>query len=261
MHIISFYNNVHTFSESLMKTCAIIEARMTSSRLPGKILLPVLGKPLLELLVERLKRAKTLDYIIIATTSNACDDPVERLANSLGVGCFRGSEEDVLSRVLSAAKYHSCDIIVEITGDCPLIDPEIVDTLVTIYQQNSYDYVSNVLKLTFPNGMDTQVFSTATLAKVEELTDDPVDHEHVSLYIYEHPEIFSLFNYESGLPEKYWNLRLTVDTQEDFELIKRIYETIYPKKPEFILSDIIRLLDDERELLDINRHIQQKKVH
>jgi spore coat polysaccharide biosynthesis protein SpsF len=244
-----------------MKTCAIIEARMSSSRLPGKILLPVVGKPLLALLVERLKRAPSLDHIVIATTSNATDDPVEELAGKIGVGCFRGSEEDVLSRVLQAAKNDSCDVIVEITGDCPLIDPEIVETLIRIYQENSYDYVSNVLKLTYPNGMDTQVFSTATLEKVASLTNDPVDHEHVSLYIYEHPEIFSLFNLESNIPEKYWNMRLTVDTREDFELIKNIYEELYPKNPAFVLSDIIELLEKREELVNLNRHIQQKKVH
>jgi spore coat polysaccharide biosynthesis protein SpsF len=244
-----------------MRTCAIIEARMSSSRLPGKILLPVLGEPLLALLIERLKRVPSLDKIVVATTSNVTDDPVEDLAFRIGVGCFRGSEEDVLSRVLLAAKQYSCDVIVEITGDCPLIDPEIVDNLIRIYHANNYDYVSNVLKPTFPNGMDTQVFSTATLERVASLTDDPVDHEHVSLYIYEHPEIFSLFNLESNLPEKYWNLRLTVDTQEDFELIKIIYESLYPKNPAFVLSDILEFLIQREELLNLNRHIQQKKVH
>ncbi|MDD1664201.1 MAG: glycosyltransferase family protein, partial [Methanomicrobiales archaeon] len=182
-----------------MKTAAIIEARMTSTRLPGKVLLPVLGRPLLDHLIERLKRARTLDQIIVATTTNATDDPVEALARNLGCGCFRGSEEDVLERVLSAAHRFGVDLIVEITGDCPLMDPAIVDILVETYRLNRYDYVSNVLERTYPRGMDTQVFPTKVLDEVARLTDDPVDHEHVSLYIYNHPERFSLHNVESGL--------------------------------------------------------------
>jgi spore coat polysaccharide biosynthesis protein SpsF len=243
-----------------MKTCAIIEARMTSSRLPGKILLPIMQRPLLELLIERLKRAPSLDEIIVATTSNPTDDIVEELTSQIGVKCFRGSEEDVLNRVLGAAEKNHCDVIVEITGDCPLIDPEIVENLIRIYHTNNYDYVSNILKIPYPIGMDTQVFSTAVLQKVAALTDDPVDHEHVSLFIYEHPEIFSLYNVESDLPEKYSNLRLTVDTQEDFELIQKIYESLYPKNPSFILKDILEFLDKREELLNIYRHILQKRV-
>lgn len=243
-----------------MKTCAIIEARMTSSRLPGKIVLPVLGRPLLELLIERLKRAQSLDGIIVATTSNPTDDIVEQLTKRIGVGCFRGSEDDVLGRVLGAAKKYHVDVIVEITGDCPLIDPEIVEKLIGIYHTGNYDYVSNVLKTTYPVGMDTQIFSTAVLQKVAALTDDPVDHEHVSLYIYEHPELFSLYNVDSDLPEKYQGIRLTLDTREDYELIKTIYESLYPKKPSFILKDILEFLDKREELLNINRHILQRKV-
>jgi spore coat polysaccharide biosynthesis protein SpsF len=243
-----------------MKTCAIIEARMTSTRLPGKILLPVMGKPLLELLVERLKRVHSLDEIIVATTVNPTDDVVETLTRKIGVGCFRGSEDDVLCRVLGAAKKYHVDVIVEITGDCPLIDPEIVEKLIGIYRDGNFDYVSNVLKPTYPVGMDTQVFSTEVLQKVADLTRDPVDHEHVSLYIYEHPELFSLYNLESGLPEKYGNLRLTLDTPEDFALIRSVYESLYPKKPRFLLQDILELLLKHNELLAINCHISQKKV-
>src|SRR6266849_9654707 len=173
-----------------MKTVAIVQARMSSSRLPGKILRPVLGKPLLELLVERLKRTTSVDEVVIATTANEGDNEVESLTQRLGIGCFRGSEHDVLDRVLRAAQAASADVIVEITGDCPLIDFTVIDKLVDVYQKNSYDYVTNVLKRTYPRGLDTQVFATSVLEEVSRLTDDPVDHEHVSLYIYEHPERF-----------------------------------------------------------------------
>jgi len=244
-----------------MKIVATIEARMTSSRLPGKILLPILGKPTLELLIERLCKVNKIEQIVIATTSNRTDDVVEDLANRLCVGCYRGSEDDVLDRVMKAAQFYNADIIVEITGDCPLIDPIVIDCLIEIFLNNFFDYVSNTLKQTYPNGLDVQIFSLKTLEEVSRLTDDPTDHEHVSLYIYEHPERYSLYNQESGLPEKYWDLRLTVDTIEDFELIRSIYEELYPTNPDFLLDDILELLDKRPELIDINKHIKQKMVH
>jgi spore coat polysaccharide biosynthesis protein SpsF len=243
-----------------MKTVAIIEARMTSTRLPGKIVLPILGKPMLELLIERLKRAKLLDQIVVATTKNTSDDVVEKLTERVGVGCFRGSEDDVLDRVLGAAHANEADVIVEITGDCPLIDPAVLDRVIQTYHTKNVDYVSNSLKRTYPIGMDNKIFSTRVLEKVAKFTQDPSDHEHVSLYIYEHPEIFSLFNVESDLPEKYWDIRLTVDTREDFRLIAAIYELLYPKNPAFDLEDIMDLLERRKDLLELNMNIQQKKV-
>ena len=243
-----------------MKTVAIIEARMTSTRLPGKILLPILGKPMLELLIERLKRAKLIDQIVVATTHNPSDDVVEKLTQRIRVGCFRGSEDDVLDRVLCAARANEADVIVEITADCPLIDPSVLDQVIRIYETKNVDYVSNILKRTYPRGMETQVFSTAVLENVARLTQDPVDHEHVSLYIYEHPETFTVFNVASDLPEKYRDIRLTVDTVEDFQLINAIYELLYPQNPTFTLTDIINLLGKRKDLLEINQNIQQKQV-
>jgi spore coat polysaccharide biosynthesis protein SpsF len=243
-----------------MNIVATIEARMTSSRLPGKILRPILGRPTLELLIERLSRSRYIDTIVIATTVNDTDDIVEDLAKKLAIGYYRGSEKDVLDRVLKAARAYKADIIVEITGDCPLIDPSVIDRLIDIYLRGQFDYVSNTLRQTYPNGLDTQVFSLKTLEEVAELTQDPIDHEHVSLYIYEHPERFTLFNLDSNLPEKYWGLRLTVDTIEDFEVIRSIYEELYPANPSFSLNDVIGLLERRPELIEINREIKQKQV-
>jgi len=244
-----------------VRTVAIIQARMTSTRMPGKILSPILGKPMLELLIERLRRARRLDDVWVATTINATDDPTEQLAQRLGAGCFRGSELDVLDRVLKSAHAAAADVIVEITGDCPLIDPTVVDRLVETYFINHYDYVSNVLQRTYPVGLDTQVFSTKVLQRVASLTDDPVDHEHVSIYIYEHPELFSLHNVTSGLVDgdEVGKMRLTVDTPEDFALIKAIYEDLYPSKPGFTLPDILDLLRRRPELLSLNQHIKAKR--
>ena len=166
-----------------MKIVATIEARMTSSRLPGKVLMPIMGKPMLAYLIERLKRSR-VDEIVVATTDRPTDDLIEQLATNLGVGCFRGSEEDVLGRVLLAAKSVGADVIVEITGDCPLIDPDIVDQVLDVYLSQQVDYASNTLKRTYPRGLDVQVFSTNLLDEVNILTSDPIDHENVSLYIY-----------------------------------------------------------------------------
>lgn len=243
-----------------MKTAAIIQARMTSTRLPGKVLRPILGKPMLEFLIERLRRARHLDQVIVATTVNATDDGIAELCRTVGAGCFRGSEHDVLERVLGAAHAFGVELLVEITGDCPLIDPAVVDRLVDMFHEGGSDYVANVLTRTYPRGLDTQVFPTAVLEEVKRLTQDPVDHEHVSLYIYEHPERFRLRNLESGLPESYWSLRLTVDTPQDFALITAIYEDLYPRKPAFGLNDVIALFDRRPELADINREISQKSV-
>ncbi|MBI3015548.1 MAG: glycosyltransferase family protein [Candidatus Tectomicrobia bacterium] len=243
-----------------MKTVGIIEARVSSTRLPGKIMRPILGKPMLELLSERLKLARGLDQLVIATTCNPADDVVEHLTQRLGIGCYRGSEQDVLDRVLQAAHAASAGVIVEITGDCPLVDPAVVDKVVAAYQANQFDFVSNRLRSTYPDGMGVRVFSTELLEKVARLTQDPVDREHVSIYIWEHPDEFSLHDVESGLPEKYWDLRLTVDTREDFLLITRIFTELYPGNPAFGLHDILDLIERRPELIEINRHIQPKQA-
>jgi spore coat polysaccharide biosynthesis protein SpsF len=243
-----------------VNTAAIIEARMTSTRLPGKVLKPILGRPTLELLVERLRRVQRLDQVIVATTVNATDDPIEALAKRIGAGCFRGSEADVLERVLQAARAHGVGLIVEITGDCPLADPATIDRVLDAYHAGQCDYASNVLQRTYPRGLDVQVFPTAVLEDVARRTADPVDHEHVSLYIYSHPERYRLRDVVSGLDPRHAELRLTVDTPEDFALIGAIYEALYPGKPAFGLGDILALLDQRPELARLNQHIQQKQV-
>lgn len=241
-----------------MKTVAIVEARMRSTRLPGKVIRPILGRPMLELLIERLKRARRLDHIVVATTTNPADDVLESLIHRLGVGCFRGSEEDVLDRVLRAAHAAEATVIVEITADCPLVDPAVVDRMVEIYQTNTYDFLSNRLRPTYPDGLGVRVFSTKVLEEVARVTQDPVDREHVSIYIWEHPERFTVHNVESSLPEKYWDLRLTVDTPEDFKLITVLFEELYPKNPAFGLCHVLNVMDQRPELREINQQIQPK---
>lgn len=244
----------------MMKIVAIIQARMRSTRLPGKVLLPILGRPMLELMIERLKRVKEIDEVVIATSTDPTCEEIEELAQRLNVKCFRGSEEDVLDRVVKACRWVKADLIVETTGDCPLIDPEVVSLVIKTFLSNKVDYCSNILERTYPRGLDTQVFPLSVLEEVATLTQDPVDREHVSIYIYTHPERYKLLNVKSSLLEDPTQLRLTVDTPEDFQLIRKIYEYLYPKNSNFVLSDIFNLCRLHPELPKINYHIQQKVV-
>ena len=244
-----------------MKTVATIEARMTSTRLPGKVLMPVMGKQMLEYMIERVRRVSELDEIIVATTINDTDQPIVDLAERLGVGCFRGSENDVMGRVLSAAQYYEADVIVELTGDCPLIDPDVISSVIRCFSQGEADYASNVPIRTYPIGMETQVFPTSILADAASMTQDPTDREHVSLYIYSHPERYHIVTVHSGLPKRWHGIRLTLDTVEDFELINEIFKTLYPSNPQFTLRDILALLRSKPELLELNNNVAKKPVH
>lgn len=243
-----------------MRIVATIQARMRSERLPGKVLLPILGRPNLELMIERLARARHVDAVVIATTDDASCDPIEDLARRLGVGCYRGSEVDVLDRVLRASRAAQADLIVETTGDCPLIDPAVVDRVVESFLANDVDYCSNVLERTYPRGLDTQVFPLTVLEDVARLTDDPVDHEHVSLYIYQHPERFRLLNVRSDLAPVAAGLRLTVDTPDDFALVRTVFEELYPGDPHFGLPEILALFARRPQLASMNAHVEQKRV-
>ncbi|MBT5572348.1 MAG: glycosyltransferase family protein [Alphaproteobacteria bacterium] len=226
------------------RICATIEARMTSTRLPGKVLMEAAGKPMLAHMIARLQRVPQLDDIIVATTVNATDDPVAELAEQLGVGCYRGSEHDVLDRVLSAAQANNVDLIVETTGDCPLIDPAIVSEVTEYYLAGDADYVSNALApRTYPVGMDTQIFATHILADVAQRTDAPDDREHVSLFIYNNPDLYKIAAVTAPHHHQAPETRLTLDTPEDLKVIRRVFEALYPAKPNFDLSDMLTFLD------------------
>jgi len=240
------------------KIVAIIQARMHSTRLPGKVLLPILGKPMLQHPIERLRGSYLLSDIVVATTESSPE--IVDLCNAIEAGYWVGSEEDVLSRVLGAAQYFDADIIVELTGDCPLQDPAMVDKVIADYLLGGADFVSNNLHYTAPRGYDCRVFSTAALAKVASLTDDPVDHEHVSIFMWEHPELFTCRNVRTENLVHAAKYRVTVDTPEDFNLVREIFHALYPSNPQFTLYDVIHLLDKHPELVRLNRNIRQKAV-
>jgi spore coat polysaccharide biosynthesis protein SpsF len=238
----------------------IVEARFASTRLPGKVLLPIVGKPMLALMIERLQRARTIDEIVIATSANPADDAIALLATDMGAHVFRGSEEDVLDRVVKAAQSRDADIIVETTGDCPLIDPGIVDKVVGDFLMGGADFVSNVLPHTTPRGTDVRVFWAKDLAEINVRSQDPADHEHVSLHFWEHPERYRCRNVETDLPEAAAHLRLTVDESADLELVREVYQRLYPSNPAFTLADVLQLLDQQPGLAAINRTTPQKAV-
>lgn len=243
------------------KIIATIEARMTSTRLPGKVLMPLAGIPALERLIERLKCSRYLDEIVIATTINSSDDVIVDMAKKLGVKYFRGSEKDVLGRVLGAAQSVDGNIIVEITGDCPLVDPKLVDRGVEEFFYSGADYASNIIKLSYPIGFDVQVFSIQILDQVSRLTVDPIDRAHVSYYIYSHPEKFKLHNWSAPAEDTWPKLRLTLDEKEDYELLDIIFKKLLPQDENFTYKEVINLLRWEPQLLEINKNIRQKEIY
>lgn len=248
------------FKDSQQRISAIVEARMTSTRLPGKVLLPLADKPALERLVERLKRSKYLDEIIIATTSNKTDDKIVELADSLGVQYFRGSENDVLERVLGAARSIKADIIVEITGDCPLVDWRLVDRGIFILFEKKLDYSANNTVFSYPDGFDVRVFPRKILEKVSELTDDPIDRVHVSTYISAHAEIFKTANWQAEADCYYPKWRLTLDEKADYELIDVIFKNLLPIDEDFSAKDVIDFLNKNPKLLEINKNVKAKNI-
>lgn len=243
------------------KVVATIEARMTSTRLPGKVLLPLGDKPVLARLIERIKRSHTIDTIVIATTINASDDGIVALAKSMDINVWRGSEENVLERVLDAAQSVQADIIVELTGDNPLVDWRHIDYLVGIVASDIYDYASNSTKETFPRGFDVKVFPARVLAEVNRLTQDPVDQENVSIYIYNHPEQYKLYNWSAEGKMARKELRMTLDTKEDYSLIRTLFERLLPQDPDFSAEDVVDMFNQEPELAFINAEIKQKNPY
>lgn len=233
---------------------------MTSTRLPGKVLKEVLDRPLLEYQIERLRRVDLADEIVIATTTNDTDLPIIKLCQKIDIPYFRGSEENVLERYYYAAQEFGADSVVRITSDCPIIDPAVVNEVIAFYLNNrdKYDYVANNLNRTYPRGMDTEVFSFEALQKAYFEGNSKAEREHVTLFIYRHPERFRIAN----LPyfEDQSKHRWTVDTSEDFELIRLILNELYPQNALFDLQDVLAILANHPEWVQINAGIQQKEV-
>jgi spore coat polysaccharide biosynthesis protein SpsF len=223
---------------------AIVQARMTSSRLPGKVLMPILGKPMLGRQIDRIKHSRLIEKIVVATSDHNSDDPIHDFAVSGGIECFRGDLDDVLARYYFAAKSAKATSVVRLTGDCPLADPKVIDSLVKLYSDGDYDYVSNTLTPTFPDGLDAEVFSREALETAFHSAQLPSEREHVTPYIKNSAGNTVLnVTHETNLS----SLRWTVDEPEDFDLVSRIFSELYPLKPDFEMADVLDVLEKHPE--------------
>ncbi len=243
-----------------MKVGIIIQARLGSSRLQGKVLKKIQGVTVLEHVINRVRQIELADEIIIATTDKESDTPVFNEATRLGVTCFRGSEDNVLSRYYYSAKENNIDVVVRITSDCPLIDPFVSNELIKTFLNNNYDVVSTGSSVpnshTFPRGFDTEVFSFKYLEEAFLNATKDYEKEHVTPYLYEHSN--NIFYYKNNID--YSHYRLTLDTEEDFKLISKLYETLYKGQHNFYLTEILDAFSNDNKLFEINSHIKQKKV-
>jgi len=234
---------------------AIIQARMDSTRLPGKAMLKVCEKPLLEHMVDRVLRSKKIEKIIVATTTNKIDDVIVEFCKLKGIDYFRGSREDVLGRYKQAADYTEASIIVRLTSDCPLIDPKIIDRGINIYLNNNYDFVSNITPLprTYPIGMDVEIFSYQILTKTDSQAKKPSEREHVTFFVRKNPKDYKIFRFD--YKENLSNFRLVIDYFEDFEVMRSILEELYPKNQNFTLEDIIKWAKQNPKIIKKNQKI------
>ena len=208
--------------------------------------------------MRRLRSVPSIQQIVLATTVNEADDPLVEFARRLGIDYYRGSENDVMARVIETAESVSADVIVEITGDCPVIDTQIVEQTIRMFQAHDVAYVSNSLIRSYPDGMDTQVFLLKTLIRSSEMTNDPLDREHVTLYIRNHPELFSHVHLLAP-PELHWpELGLTLDELSDYELLKQIIEHFDECNPLFSCLEAVRFLRTRPDLVEINRKVVRK---
>ncbi len=242
-----------------MKTGVVIQTRMGSTRLPGKVMLDLCGKPVIQHVIERISQSKEIDDIVIATTTLEQDKIIVKEAERNCVKWFRGSEEDVLSRYYHAAKENNLEIVVRVTSDCPLIDPYVTDNIVRYFKENKHDIVTNasadLRTRTYPRGLDTEVFSFKALEDAFNNAREKYQREHVTPYLYENAN--SIYYYKDITD--YSKYRWTLDTEEDLELIRTIYKYLYKGEHNFYYRDIIKLLEVYPEIAKLNETVEQKK--
>jgi len=230
---------------------------MGSTRLPGKVLTNLGGMTVLARVVRRMQRAKLVNEVIVATTDLAGDDPIVKECTHRGVAYFRGSESDVLDRYHQAAKAFGAEAVVRITSDCPLIDPRLVDETVRVFISGEADYASNVIPRTYPRGLDAEVFTAEALARAWLEAREPHQREHVTPYLYEHPEIFDMA--AAAADTDYSQYRWTLDTPEDLDLIRAVYSR-FDNRDDFDWQEVLALMEREPELAELNSHVTQKAV-
>lgn len=238
-----------------LEVLAILQARMSSRRLPGKVLKPILGRPMLAMQIERLRRCGQIDHLVVATSLDATDTAIAQLCDAEEVPCYRGSLDDVLDRYYQAARLFQPSYVVRLTGDCPLADPYLIDEIIKFCRDGGYDFVSNAIERTFPVGLDAAVLRYSVLEQTWQEATLPAEREHVTQYIRHHPERFKIGTYTNSTNRSH--LRWTVDEPADFSFVNAIYERLYPDNPGFRSDDIYQLLEREPDLLEINREVNQ----
>jgi spore coat polysaccharide biosynthesis protein SpsF len=232
-----------------MRTLTIVQARYASTRLPGKIFLPLAGEPLLARMVERVRSAKLVGHVVVASTSDPQDDRTEELCREHDIPCFRGHPTDLLDRHYQCARSHSADIVLKIPSDCPLIDPQVIDRVIGAFLSARVDYVSNLHPATYPDGQDVEVMSFHALERAWQEATKDFEREHTTPYIWERPESFSLLNvaWETG-QDLSMTHRLTIDYPEDYDAIKAVHDHLFAENPRFGLPKIMRLLEEKPEI-------------
>ncbi|MBI3290816.1 glycosyltransferase family protein [Candidatus Falkowbacteria bacterium] len=237
-----------------MSNLCVIQARMGSTRLPGKILKEISGMPSLEYQVNRIKQAKKVDKIVIATTTDKSDDPVEKLCKKINIDCFRGSTDDVLDRYYQCVqKYPEYENIIRLTGDCPLTDPKVIDQVIDLFESGDYDYANNVQPDTFPDGMDVEVFKRGAIEISAKESTTEFEHEHMNEYVLNSNE-FKKGNLKAE--HDYSKYRLTVDNQEDYEVVKFLAEHC-PADAAYL--DYIEMLEKNPAVIKLNAHIKRNE--
>ncbi len=225
---------------------AILQARASSSRLPQKVLKPILGVPMVLRQAERIKQSKKIDQLLLATSTDPQDQAIQDHCKLVNLECFRGNLNDVLDRFYQAAKPWKPDHVVRLTGDCPLVDPTLIDEIIQFHLNGKFDYTSNSLNPTFPDGLDCEVIRASALEIAWKEATLKTEREHVTPFFYQHPKRFKIGDFQS--PENYSHLRWTVDEADDFKLITEIYKSLYPHNPNFRFQDILNLIETRPEL-------------
>ncbi|MFO1257738.1 MAG: glycosyltransferase family protein [Gammaproteobacteria bacterium] len=246
-----------------MKVVALIQARMGSERLPGKVLKPLHGYSVLNWVVSRVQRCKKIDQVVVATTSNQRDDKLVRACDELSVDSYRGSETNVLSRFYDAALQYKADVIVRVCCDCPLIDSNLIDLMIEKFiclnKIKKLEYLSNTLVRTFPRGLDAEIFSISALKKANDLAKESFEQEHVTPYIYLNPQIFSIEGYKNNV--NYGNLRWTLDTEDDFTFLNALIGMVSTGNKLYLTTnELLAILERNPALIELNAHVRQKEI-
>lgn len=245
-------------SETRVRTLAVLQARTSSRRLPGKVLKPILGQPMILRQIERIEHAESLDRLVVATSEDPSDDELAAACAQAGKAVFRGALDDVLDRFYRAAEPQDPDLVVRLTGDCPLADWNVIDLVVQDCIAKGVDYASNTLTPTWPDGLDVEVMRFSALRSAWQEASTSSDREHVTPYINRHPDLFTLANV-ARKGEDLAGLRWTVDEPEDLEFVTRVYDALYADQPAFASEEILDLLRRRPELNEINAGIRRNE--